>query len=72
MKHEFTAQDAAIPRIAPSYQMTIPVSVVVTDERVILMVGPRKLEWDRETGMLVAAETLSEPPAPADASIYLG
>jgi len=72
MKQTFTAHDAVIPRIAPKYEMAIPVSVVVTDEGVSLTVGPRHLKWDRETGKLVAVETLFEPRAPVDSSVYLG
>ena len=71
MRQEFTAHDQVIPSIAAKYQTAVSVSVVVTDERVILTVGPRNLEWDRETGKLVAVGTLFEPPAQVDACVYL-
>ena len=71
MRQEFTTRDEVIPRVAVNYQTEIPVSVVVTDERVTLTVGARHLEWDRETGELVAVWTLVEPPAPADTRVYL-
>jgi hypothetical protein len=71
MRQEFTTRDEVIPRVAVNYQTEIPVSVVVTDERVTLTVGARHLEWDRETGELVAEGISFEPHPPADPCIYL-
>jgi len=41
-----------------------PIKVEITDKYVILCVGPRDWQWNKETGEMVGAGTALDPPVP--------